>query len=495
MALVINTNVMSLNAQRNLSTSGMALSTSLQRLSSGLRINSAKDDAAGLAISSRMTTQINGLNQAVRNANDGISLAQTTEGALQEVTNNLQRIRELAVQSANASNSDSDRQALDQEVQQRLNEIQRIAAQTSFNGRKVLDGSFGSAQFQIGANVGETIGVTLDSTTSMQTSNIGKIATATSYSVADMFLGGDTGTSGVFTGTGTSTAGATLRLTVGGVNIDTVAGAGAAVSAANLDASIAGASAALGAANISVSGTAAAGTLRFTRIGAAADVTLTASAGTFDGVGGNGTFGTSGFVGTHAAGAAALTLSSGQFSIASGSAAAINVVGTFNTGAELATAISTQTGVAANYTGGVLTLGSSGNLTLAGTLYAASSTAARLDFDTTATTTTATGPALAVQNVLTTNGANRAVLSIDNALTAVSNLRSTLGAVQNRFQSTINSLQAVSENLTASRSRILDTDFASETAELTRSQILQQAGTAMVAQANSIPQNVLSLLK
>ncbi len=146
MALVINTNVMSLNAQRNLSTSGMALSTSLQRLSSGLRINSAKDDAAGLAISSRMTTQINGLNQAVRNANDGISLAQTTEGALQEVTNNLQRIRELAVQSANASNSDSDRQALDQEVQQRLNEVQRIAAQTSFNGRKVLDGSFGSAQ-------------------------------------------------------------------------------------------------------------------------------------------------------------------------------------------------------------------------------------------------------------------------------------------------------------------------------------------------------------
>src|ERR1700754_3310629 len=160
MPQVINTNVMSLNAKRNLSTSGSQLATSLQRLSSGLRINSAKDDAAGLAISDRMTTQISGLNQAARNANDGISLAQTTEGALQEVTNNLQRIRELAVQSANASNSDSDRQALDQEVQQRLNEIQRIAAQTSFNGRKVLDGSFGSAQFQIGANVGETIGVT-----------------------------------------------------------------------------------------------------------------------------------------------------------------------------------------------------------------------------------------------------------------------------------------------------------------------------------------------
>ncbi len=161
MALVINTNVMSLNAQRNLSTSGSQLATSLQRLSSGLRINSAKDDAAGLAISSRMTTQINGLNQAVRNANDGISLAQTTEGALQEVTNNLQRIRELAVQSANATNCDSDRAALDQEVQQRLAEVNRIATQTSFNGRKVLDGSFGNATFQVGANVGETISVGL----------------------------------------------------------------------------------------------------------------------------------------------------------------------------------------------------------------------------------------------------------------------------------------------------------------------------------------------
>src|SRR6187402_3470761 len=171
MALVINTNVMSLNAQRNLTTSAGQLASSLQRLSSGLRINSAKDDAAGLAISSRMTTQINGLTQAARNANDGISLAQTTESALQEVTNNLQRIRELAVQSANATNSDSDRKALDQEVQQRLAEIDRIASQTSFNGRKVLDGSFGNAAFQVGANAGETISVGLN--TSMKTSAVG----------------------------------------------------------------------------------------------------------------------------------------------------------------------------------------------------------------------------------------------------------------------------------------------------------------------------------
>jgi flagellin len=174
MAQVINTNVLSLNAQRNLSTSGSQLATALQRLSSGLRINSAKDDAAGLAISNRFTTQINGLNVASRNANDGISLAQTAESALGELTNNLQRIRELAVQSANASNSSSDRAALDQEVQQRLAEVDRIATQTAFNGQKVLDGTFGNATFQVGANVGETISVGLS--TSVRTVSIGKTA-------------------------------------------------------------------------------------------------------------------------------------------------------------------------------------------------------------------------------------------------------------------------------------------------------------------------------
>src|SRR5690606_24761555 len=172
-------------AQRNLTTSANQLAQSLQRLSSGLRINSAKDDAAGLAISERMTTQIRGLNQAARNANDGISLAQTTEGALQEVTNNLQRIRELAVQAANATNSDSDRAALNQEVEQRIAEINRIASQTSFNGRKVLDGSFGNALFQVGANVGETISVGLS--TSMKTTDIGQIASVDSGDLSALF--------------------------------------------------------------------------------------------------------------------------------------------------------------------------------------------------------------------------------------------------------------------------------------------------------------------
>ena len=181
MPSVVNTNVLSLNAQRNLSRSDSTLATALQRLSSGLRINSAKDDAAGLAIADRFTTQIRGLNQAVRNANDGISLSQTAESALDELGNNLQRIRELAVQSANATNSASDRAALDQEVQQRIAEINRIASQTSFNGQKVLDGSFGSAQFQVGANVGETINVNL--TTGVRADQLGQIATSTGTAV------------------------------------------------------------------------------------------------------------------------------------------------------------------------------------------------------------------------------------------------------------------------------------------------------------------------
>ena len=187
MAQIINTNIASLNAQRNLNTSQSSLATSLERLSSGLRINSAKDDAAGLAISERFTTQIRGLNQAIRNANDGISLSQTAEGALGELTNNLQRIRELAVQSANATNSDSDRAALNQEVSQRLAEIDRIASQTSFNGRKVLDGTFGNAAFQVGANVGETIDLSL--ATSVRQDSIGAIATTATTGLGDQFNG------------------------------------------------------------------------------------------------------------------------------------------------------------------------------------------------------------------------------------------------------------------------------------------------------------------
>ncbi|TAK54334.1 MAG: flagellin FliC [Gammaproteobacteria bacterium] len=271
---VINTNMLSLNAQRNLSTSQTSLATALQRLSSGLRINSAKDDAAGLAISERFTAQIRGLNQAVRNANDGISLAQTAEGALAEVTNNLQRIRELAVQSANATNSASDRASLQAEVDQLIEEIDRVAGQTSFNGTALLDGSFTSAVFQVGANEGETItvSVTVDATTATLGVDVADIATD-----------------------------------------ETTAGA-------------------------------------------------------------------------------AITL-------------------------------------------------------------------------------------------------------VDAALDDINAARAEFGAIQNRFESVITNLSTAAENLTASRSRIRDADFAAETAALTRSQILQQAGVAILAQANAAPQLVLGLLR
>jgi len=512
MPQVINTNVMSLNAQRNLTTSGSAMATAIQRLSSGLRINSAKDDAAGLAISDRMTTQISGLNQAVRNANDGISLSQTTEGALQEVTNNLQRIRELAVQSANATNSDSDRGALDQEVQQRIAEISRIAAQTSFNGRKVLDGSFGGATFQVGANVGETISLQLDS--SVKATDLGKLAGDTSVNISTLFgtpavaaIPGATTAGGIFTNSVSTAASQTYSLTVGGVSVytHTSAASGETTAAADIDAGITAASSALAAAGITVAGTAAGNNLVFTKTdGTDFTVVVANTNGTAGGfAGGNFATGTNTITaGTPAVAATStpLTLATGDLTVKVGAAGtAVNVTGTFKSGTELAAAITAQVAnVSATYdtTAGTLKITSNDDLTIAGAKSAANAAyqTGRVTFAA-LTATKQDAASLNAQNVKTLDGANSTILSIDSALTSVSTFRSTLGAIQNRFQSTINSLQAVSENLAASRSRILDTDFAAETASLTRAQILQQAGTAMVAQANSVPQNVLSLLR
>jgi flagellin len=482
MALVINTNVMSLNAQRNLSTSGSQLATSLQRLSSGLRINSAKDDAAGLAISSRMTTQINGLTQAVRNANDGISLAQTTESALQEVTNNLQRIRELAVQSANATNSDSDRAALDQEVQQRLAEVNRIATQTSFNGRKVLDGSFGNATFQVGANVGETISVGLDS--SVKTSDIGAIASATgSVDLSTVFTtGGTAAVAAEWTTAAMNTdLSGGISFTVGGqavtLNTDYSGDADASNVAAAIDAQLD--------ATVSVSFSGTSVIFTAATAGAAGDADVAVAGTDAATVGGSATTaGADAVAGT----AAPLTLAAADLTIQVGSGTAVDLAGTYDTAEDLAEAIN------ASVSGVNASIDDSGQLVLSGsedfTIGGAEATTLGL----TAGAVAASGDLTAV-NVLDVASANDAIMRIDASLTSVSTLRSTLGAIQNRFDSTINSLQAVSENLAASRSRIQDTDFAAETAALTRAQILQQAGTAMVAQANSVPQNVLSLLR
>jgi flagellin len=384
MAAVINTNVVSLNAQRNLSSSQSALATSLQRLSSGMRINSAKDDAAGLAISERMSSQIRGLNQAVRNANDGISMSQTAEGALGEIGNNLQRIRELAVQSRNASNSASDRTALNNEVQQLKDEIDRVASTTAFNGIKLIDGTFTNQAFQVGANVGETISIS--GLVDAQTTALG----TTTSSTANV-------TGAAATAFTAITAG---DLTINGTSVGAVAaGTDAATQGANIAAAI-----------NTVSGT--------TNVSAAAD----------------------------AAGLITLTNTSGSTTIVAFA------------GASASTAITGLT---------------------AGT--------------TSVTTTSVAGFAsLAID---TTAGADTAIASMDAALSALNAGRADLGAYQNRFSSAVSNLQTTAENLTASRSRIVDADFAAETATLSRNQVLQQAGTAMLAQANAMPQSVLALLR
>lgn len=835
MASYINTNIASLNAQRNLTSSQSSLQTSIQRLSSGLRINSSKDDAAGLAIAARFSTQINGLDQASRNANDGISLAQTADGTLASVSDNLQRIRELAVQAANSTNSSSDRAAINQEVQQRLAEIDRSTSQASFNGQKVLDGSFGSAQFQVGANAGETISVALGASANMRTNSIGTIASTTSAnnvgaaSVAavatNISLGtytqavangsktqinltgaitapvangtaatpttlsglgawttavsgaaaatqNDSGSGGAFT-TSTQGAGQTYSLTVGGVQV--FSETNGVTAAADIDNALTVQTAALNAAGVTFSGTAAGGDLVFSRADGAAlnivvqndagsggfagtdfatgtnavnngttattdtdfqmsidgqvllfksgalsnqvtatdldnalttfkannagytstgsfaggdlqltkadgtdvaitlDSNYTGTAGAFatpanmtstngtpasamsdtnftlkldgntvldhaasgagdtvtaadmdtalttflgtaagsaytkvsgsfatgdlqllknDGTASTGFAITSNFSGTAGAvsettvtgtpttdsaftlnvdghqvftkaasigatvsaseldnalntfianntdtgltktgtvaggdlhlikadgsavavtfgsnfsgtpGAFSGTLSGSgtpattggsvdltNFTIASGNNTAVDLTGHYASAQALADEINNSvSGVFAKISGGKLQLTSSSDLTLGGT-----DATGTLGFA--ATSVKADGGSLNNVDTLTVDGANNAIQRVDSALTAVNGLRSTFGAIQNRFESVISNIASTNENLTAARSRIQDADFASETANMTRAQILQQAGTAMLAQANSLPNGVLALLR
>jgi flagellin len=375
MPQIINTNLMSLNAQRNLNASQGAMAVAVQRLSSGLRINSARDDAAGLAISERFATQIRGLNQAARNANDAISLAQTAEGALGEIINNLQRIRELAVQAANASNSASDREALQKEVAQLQAEIQRVATQTEFNGTKLLNGSFLGQNFQVGANAGQLI-------------NVGAIANAQTNNLGDGNFAANVSGAAVSTG-------AVSGLLINGVTIEDV--------------------------NITAVNNANAQKLA-DAINKKMDQT-------------------------------------GVYAVANG------------TGVQLQSIFADKDTIVG------------GNVNNSGL--------------STTTVTAASGAAVQVEDldVSTFLGAQRAISIVDKALTTVNSARADLGAIQNRFSSVVSNLSTAAENMSASRSRIMDADYAAETAALTRAQILQQAGVAMLAQANAMPQNVLALLR
>ncbi|MDO9011748.1 MAG: flagellin [Gallionella sp.] len=633
----INTNMASLNAQRNLNTSQTAQNDALQRLSSGMRINSAKDDAAGLAISSRMSSQIAGSNQAIRNANDGISLAQTAEGDLSQISNNLQRMRDLAVQASNATNSASDRAALNAEVQSLAQEIDRVSQNSSFNGVKLLDGSFTAQNFQVGANATANDNVQIASISSARISQLGGVGATTSSTVTGtavtaaltagaLTLNGTqvgastvgalpgqsaasaaavatainavSGTSGVTATANTTTLNAVAATNFGsvsagafsinGINVGAIAAGGNAIgqgantaaainlvsaqsgvtATANTQTGVVSLSAADGrditiasalAAQSSTAGPTAAsfvaGVLTKTglTIGTGATAASTAGAVTASDLAIAGTRTISASQGTVAANTISVTTASGTYALG-----AIDLTGTAAQNATaISTAINAATGAAVttNAVSGVVTsaiafkldvmgiaadsatsvanqatalaqfgaasaAGLIGSQTFTattpvaataatnrGTVSLSSNNAAGIVLSggavasggftagTTAATTVSSVAAISAVNISTAAGATAALSAIDGALATVNTSRASLGAYQNRFASVVSSLQTTSENLTASRSRIQDTDFAAETASLSRAQILQQAGTAMLAQANQLPNQVMTLLR
>jgi flagellin len=401
MSLVLNTNLSSLNAQNSLTSSASQLASSLSQLSSGLRINTAADDAAGYAIAQGMTSQINGINQAARNANDGVSLAQTASGALQEVVNNLQTMRDLAVQSLNATNSASDRADLDAQFQQLKSDINAVSSQTQFNGVNLLDGTFQGATFQVGANAGQTISVA--SVSSSSSTNLGKLYTDAgtgTYAVA-----------GATTGTGDS-----VTLTVGSYTTSAITLTGtASVDLKNIASAI--------------------------NEGAQSDGGLIATVN----AGGTG----------------------------------IDVSSTTNPAAATAVAVASDV----DSTGATSTAVTLANLGV------------NASYDLTAASATATSSHLDTASVTTVDNSNKVLTQIDAALQQLATTGAQLGAYQNRFQAAITGLTTNSTNLSSARSQIQDTDYAAATSQLSKAQILQQASTAMVSQANTIPQNILTLLQ
>jgi len=497
MPQIINTNVASLNAQRNLNASQSDANTALQRLSSGLRINSAKDDAAGLAIANRLTSQINGINQAVRNANDGISAAQIAEGALAESGNILQRIRTLAVQSANATNSSSDRTALQAEVDQLTAELDRIASTTAFGETKLLNGSFQSKTFQVGAQVGETITVSIDSARS---SDLGQIYSVTGLTAnlqdVDATTSGVTAQNLVFNIQGQSTT------------VAVAAGDSAKTIANNISSNVGGltGSASTSATVVFTGGANAGGAGdTFTINGVTLNIDL--SGANSNDLKADALVAAINSDSTLSASLTATDLGAGNgLSIvdADGDNIDIGYTGNVNSAFDVdftggAAAESVASGGNAVVTGSISLTGTADTTTL--TDYSVYS-----DTDASITAGTSTAPANAATisqlstrvgdiDLTTVAGANTALGLLDSALTQIDSQRADLGAVQNRFESVISNLSNVSENSAAARSRIQDADFAAETAELARAQILQQAGISVLAQANAQPQNVLALLQ
>ena len=490
---VINTNISALSAQASLRRSAVDSSTSMERLSTGIRINSAKDDAAGLAISTRMTANIRGMAAAIRNSNDGISLTQTAEGSLSAIQNNLQRIRELAVQSANSGNSQSDRNSLNLEAQQMITEIDRVAANSAFNGSKLLDGTFKDAQFQVGSG---------NDTTDRISISIGN-AKASALGV----VGATTGTS-TFT---TATTVSTVALTAGDLSIKgyaIAATSGDGVSYKSADGSAIAKANAINASS-SLTGISAVALSNTFTSAAVATGTLATAAGDLliNGVD----------IGPISQAADATTRVTQLVGAINAKTAQTGVSASVN--ASTATQIDftaldgrniTTTATAAGVAGGLAGVVTSGDTTTTAKLKFTSATgesplvvtgtvnglaATKLTVSNTMTASTVTGQTVSSVDLSTQANSQKALSILDAAIDTVTNSRANLGAYQNRFEAAISNLENTSTNLQASRSRILDTDYAKETTMLAKSQIVQQAATAMLAQANQSSQSVLALLK
>ncbi len=482
MALVLNTNVDSLIAQNSLTTSGSSLSTALQQLSTGLRINSPADDAADYAIVQGMTSQINGMTQAEQNANDGTSLVQTASGALSEITNDLQSMYSLAVESVNATNSGTDRSDLNTQFQQELQDIDSVAANTQFNGVNLLDGSFQGATFQIGANEGQSIQV--GQITDMHTNALG------AYTV---------------TGTATTAALASgdLTLTVGGQTYTVGASTGGSEGGQDADSAYAIAQAI----NATESGITATAANTFTATAAPTGGTADMG-GSFTLNGATVNIAVGSLTGDAATDAATVAADINDVSATSGVSASVNssnelVLTTtdgrnIDVGAITSTGTTALTAAAIGLVGTGLTAGVgdlTGNVTLTGSSAFTVGGTTPADAGLTAETQDAINTTVASLNVDTVANANTALTTLTAALQQVATLGAQLGAYQDRFQAAATGLATDVTNLQSARSTVEDTDYAQATSQLSQAQILQQASTAMVAQANEIPQNVLTLLQ
>jgi flagellin len=506
MAISVNTNVTSMKSQNSLNGANSKLQTSMERLSTGMRINSAKDDSAGLQISNRMSSQINGIGVAMRNASDGISMAQTAEGAMQESTNILQRMRDLSLQSANGSNSAKDRTAMQTEITSLQDELTRIADSTSFAGSKLVDGSFGTKNFQIGANANETISLTM--------SDVSAAAIGRKYQSFD-----STGTTTATATPGTEAAAGSLALVIGdntsnialqadmtaqdvqdkinsleGISDVTVSG-GLAVAASPATQATASMSA------ITVNNT----ETLVLDIGGQA-VTLT---GTADPVADAATFKaaieaaatTAGLTTVETAGAYAFTgpASGAQFTLGTD----LTATNTAATSVTFGAAIQTGDGSTDFAAFSATTTNGAAAIAASTTDFTIDLTNAKLDTGITAVSVAGTDMSLAAGTTFksvagvdlsTQNGAQDAIGVIDAAIASIDSQRADLGAKQNRMNFTVSNLSNVQTNVTDARSRIQDVDFAAETAQLTKQQILSQTSSAMLAQANQLPQTALSLL-